>query len=136
MGSRECRYLRDLLERQLPPLEFFHMKSLMRQGAGKIVFLAALLTLVAGLYAQDAPQGARKVLVKTAPVYPTLARSMNIHGVVKLEAVVEPNGTVKSIDIKGGHPLLTQSAMTAVGHWKFETSAKESRETIEIRFED
>ena len=112
------------------------MKSLMRQGAGKIVFLAALLTLVAGLYAQDAAQGARKVLVKTAPVYPTLARSMNIHGVVKLEAVVEPNGTVKSIDIKGGHPLLTQSAMTAVGHWKFETAAKESRETIEIRFED
>jgi len=41
---------------------------------------------------------------------------MNIRGVVKLEARVAPNGTVKSIDVKGGHPILTQSSMTAVGH--------------------
>lgn len=112
------------------------MKSLMRQGAGKIAFLAAILTFTLFLFAQDAGQGARKVLVKTAATYPTLARSMNIHGVVKLEAVVEPNGTVKTIDVKGGHPLLTQSAVTAVGHWKFEAAPKESRETIEIKFEE
>jgi TonB family protein len=114
------------------------MKSLTRQGAGKFVLLAAILslTLTFNLSAQDATQGVRKILVKTAAVYPTLARSMNIHGVVKLEAVVQPNGTVKTIDVKGGHPLLTQSAVTAVGHWKFEAAPKESRETIEIKFED
>jgi len=112
------------------------MKSLMRQGAVKFAFLAAILTLALNLNAQDAAQGARKVLIKTAAVYPTLARSMNIHGVVKLEAVVEPNGTVKTIDVKGGHPLLTQSAVTAVGHWKFEASPKESREMIEIKFDE
>ena len=108
----------------------------MRQGAGKTAVLAAILTLTAFLFAQDATPTARKVLVKTAPAYPTLARSMNIHGVVKLEAVVEANGTVKSIDVKGGHPLLTQAAVTAVGHWKFEAAPKESREIIEIKFEE
>lgn len=112
------------------------MKSLMRQGPGKFALLAAILIFTLNLNAQDAAQGGRKVLVKTAAQYPTLARSMNIHGVVKLEAVVEPNGTVKSIDVKGGHPLLTQSAVTAVGHWKFEAAPKESREVIEIKFED
>lgn len=112
------------------------MKSLMRQGVGKLAVLAVILSVTPFLSAQDAGQGMRKVLVKTAAMYPTLARSMNIHGVVKLEAVVEPNGTVKTIDVKGGHPLLTQSAVTAVGHWKFEAAPKESRETIEIKFEE
>lgn len=112
------------------------MKSLMRQGVGKLALLAAIVTFTLNLNAQDAASGARKVLVKTAAQYPTLARSMNIHGVVKLEAVVEPNGTVKSIDVKGGHPLLTQSAVTAVGHWKFEATPKESREVIEIKFDE
>ena len=112
------------------------MKSPLRRGAGKIALFVAIFTFTFNLNAQDAAQGARKVLTKTAAVYPTLARSMNIHGVVKLEAIVEPNGTVKSIDVKGGHPLLTQSAVTAVGHWKFEVSPKESRETIEIKFDE
>lgn len=109
------------------------MKALMRQGAVQIVLLAAIFLLLPNVSsAQDA---ARKVVNKTAPQYPTLARSMNIHGVVKLEAVVEPNGIVKSVDVKGGHPLLTQSAVTAVGHWKFEPAPHETRESIEIKFE-
>src|SRR6266567_3139972 len=113
------------------------MKSLKRQGARQATLFAAVLVL-ASLQsdAQDVAQGARKVLLKTAPVYPTLARSMNIHGTVKLEALVGPNGVVKTVDVQGGHPLLTQSAVTAVGHWKFEPAPKESRELIEIKFEE
>jgi TonB family protein len=60
---------------------------------------------------------------------------MNIRGTVKLQAQVAPNGTVKKIDVVGGHPLLTQSAVTAVGHWKFEPGPKETKESIEIKFD-
>jgi len=60
---------------------------------------------------------------------------MNIRGVVKLQAQVLPNGTVKKIDVVGGHPLLTQSAVTAVGHWKFEAASHETKEAIEIKFD-
>jgi|SRR5579872_1686713 len=109
------------------------MKALMRQGAVQSVLLAAIFLLLPNLgSAQDA---VRKVVNKAAPQYPSLARSMNIHGVVKLEALVEPNGVVKSVQVKGGHPLLTQSAVTAVGHWKFEPAPHETRESIEIKFE-
>ena len=109
------------------------MKALMRQGAVQIVLLAAVFLLLPNVSsAQDA---VRKVINKTVPQYPSLARSMNIHGVVKLEALVEPNGNVKSVDVKGGHPLLTQSAVTAVGHWKFEPAPHETKELIEIKFE-
>jgi len=54
---------------------------------------------------------------------------------VKLQAQVAPNGTVKKVDVVGGHPLLTQSAVTAVGHWKFEAAPHETKEAIEIKFD-
>jgi TonB family protein len=112
------------------------MKTLMRQGACGLVLLAAtFVSISTQSWAQESSDGARKVLVKTAAIYPTLAQSMNIRGVVKLEAHVAPNGTVKSIDVKGGHPILTQSAVTAVGHWKFEAAAHETMELIEVKFD-
>lgn len=107
----------------------------MRQGAVLVLLLSAISVLPIRSAAQDSNDALRKVLIKTPPVYPTLARSMNIHGVVKLEALVAPNGSVKSVEVKGGHPLLTQSAVTAVGHWKFEATPKESKELIEIKFD-
>jgi TonB family protein len=60
---------------------------------------------------------------------------MNLHGVVKLEVRVAANGTVKSIQIKGGHPMLAQSAETAVGHWRFEPAAHETTETVQVKFD-
>lgn len=111
------------------------MRALMRQGAVLILLFTVASVLAVRSSAQESSETARKILIKTAAVYPTLARSMNIHGVVKIEALIAPNGTVKSMDVKGGHPLLTQSAVTAVGHWKFEPSAKETRELIEIKFD-
>lgn len=98
------------------------------------LILVTFISLAAVSFAGQSADGDRKILVKTAPIYPTLARSMNIRGVVKLEAVVLPNGVVKSVEVKGGHPLLTQSAVTAVGHWKFEPASHETRELIQIEF--
>jgi TonB family protein len=112
------------------------MKTLMRRGACGLVLLAATFVSVSTqCWAQESPDGVRKILIKTPAIYPILAKSMNIRGVVKLEAHVAPNGTVKSIDVKGGHPILTQSAVTAVGHWKFEPAAHETKELIEVKFD-
>ena len=109
------------------------MKPLLRRSA--VLLIASLLAFPVSSWAQDSVEAARKVLLKTPVIYPTLARTMNIHGVVKVEALVLPNGVVKSVEVKGGHPLLTQSAVTAVGHWKFEPAAHESKEFIEIKFD-
>jgi len=59
---------------------------------------------------------------------------MNIQGIVKAVVWVSPNGTVKSVEVKGGHPVLAQSAQNALLMWKFETAPKETHETIEIKF--
>ncbi len=112
------------------------MKALVRQGACAVLLLAATFSFVPKpSRAQESAETVRKILIKTPAIYPTLARSMNIRGVVKLEAHVLPNGTVKSVDIKGGHPMLAQSAQTAVEHWKFEPAAHETKESIEVKFD-
>jgi len=110
------------------------MKTLMQQGVLKVLLLAAVLVLIPHSWAQQTVE-ARKVSVKVPPVYPTVARNMHIHGVVRVEAQVAPNGSVKAVEVKGGHPMLAQAAVTAVGHWKFEPAAHESTEVIEIKFD-
>lgn len=113
------------------------MKTLVRQGGGLLILVAAIsFTASKPLLSQDSVETPpRKVISQTPAVYPTLARSMNIHGTVRLEVEVAPNGVVKKVDVKGGHPLLTQSAVTAVGHWKFEPASHETKQVVEIKFE-
>ena len=107
----------------------------MRQGAALVLLITATSVLPIRSWAEDAAEVPRKVLVKTTPTVSTLAVSMHLQGVVKLEVVVAPNGTVKSIAVKGGHPLLVQSAEAAVGRWKFEPAPHETKEMVEIKFE-
>ena len=41
---------------------------------------------------------------------------------------------VKSVEIKGGHPVLAKSAENAVSKWKWESAARETRQLVEIQF--
>ncbi len=99
-----------------------------------LALLSAVTAVSPNLIAQDHVESARKVLVRVAPQYPSLARSMNIQGVVKADVLVAPNGTVKSVEIKGGHPLFVQSAQNALREWKWEPAPHESHETVELKF--
>jgi TonB family protein len=76
----------------------------------------------------------RKVKVRVPPVYPEIARRMNITGAVKVSVVVSPAGTVKSTKVIGGHPILVSAAVDAVKKWRFETAASESSGVVEIKF--
>jgi len=97
--------------------------------------VACMLTLVPGRFlAQEPSDGPRKVLNKVPPVYPAVARNMDIRGIVKVEALVAPNGTVKSVEVKGGHPVLAQAAVDAVRQWKWQPAAHETKESVELKF--
>lgn len=87
------------------------------------------------LYAQnDQTNSNRKVVNRVMPAYPHLAREMNLTGTVKLEVLVSSNGTAKSIAVKGGSPLLVQSAQDALRSWKWEKSDRETSESVEFQF--
>jgi TonB family protein len=77
----------------------------------------------------------RKIINKVAPVYPDLAKRMNIAGTVKVEVVIRPDGTVKSAKIVGGNPVLLDSAKEAVFKWKFAPAQQENTQVVEVPFE-
>jgi TonB family protein len=76
----------------------------------------------------------RKVKAKTLPVYPELAKRMNVSGKVKIEVVITPDGHVKSTRVVGGHPLLVQACQDAVKEWKFVPAAEETTQIVEFEF--
>ena len=102
-----------------------------------ITVVLVLLAAAAGfLFAQDTDTSheAREVVHKVAPIYPDLARRLQISGIVRLRATVAPNGSVKSIEPLGGNPLLLKAATEAVNNWKYAPAPNETRELIELRF--
>jgi protein TonB len=56
---------------------------------------------------------------KVQPVYPPLARQTRISGTVRLHAIISKSGTVESLEVLSGHPLLVRAAMDAVQQWKY-----------------
>jgi TonB family protein len=94
------------------------------------------LSLAAGSFAQqEQAESSRKIVNRVSPQYPDIARTMNLRGSVKAEALVEPNGAVKSVDVKGGHPVLVRAAQSAIYKWRWAPATRETREAIEVRFE-
>jgi TonB family protein len=110
--------------------------SLRKTGVLLAVMAMVAGTGMAGLHAQEA-QGeiVRRAKSRVQPIYPDLARKMNITGTVKVEVVVSPNGTVKEAKVVGGHPVLANAALDAVRKWRFEPAAVESSGVVDFKFE-
>jgi len=83
--------------------------------------------------AQDSTAG-RKILRRTMPIYPPIARQMNLAGTVKLIAIVSPDGKVKSVEAVGGSPVLIQAAKSAIEQWKYAPASADSHEMVELHF--
>jgi protein TonB len=61
-----------------------------------------------------------KLIFQPKPEYPPLARMARIQGVVRLEAIINRDGTVQDLTLISGHPLLVKAAFDAVSRWRYE----------------
>ena len=72
----------------------------------------------------DLPIGGHVILpVKTknvAPVYPYVARTAHIGGVVVLEAVITAEGRIADVRVTDSAPLLDEAAVAAIRQWQYE----------------
>jgi TonB family protein len=101
------------------------------------LLLLALLVNVQpkAAFAQDEQSAnVRRVIIRVAPTYPAVASTMKLSGTVRLEVLVPASGSVKSVQVKGGSPVLTQSAQNAVRVWKWEKADHETTEQVECYF--
>ncbi len=57
------------------------------------------------------------LIVKVTPMYPPDAKQAHIQGTVKMTATINKDGTIQTLDLVSGHPLLADAAMDAVRQW-------------------
>jgi protein TonB len=72
-----------------------------------------------------------KLINRVMPVYPPLAKSARISGVVHLIGIISKDGTIRDLKVISGHPLLTKAALDAVSQWVYKPTLL-SNEAVEV----
>jgi TonB family protein len=103
--------------------------------ASLAVLIFGLLFSVSITLAQKTGRPDRKVIARVQPAYPQILKNARIGGVVRLNATVLANGSVTKVVILGGNPILAESAVQAVMHWKFAAGASPTEEEVILTFD-
>ncbi|HUG81897.1 MAG TPA: energy transducer TonB [Bryobacterales bacterium] len=80
-----------------------------------------------------------KLTHRVVPDYPAIAKQAGISGVVKIEAIIARDGSIKKLKALGGHPLLIKPALEAVQQWRYRPTLLngepvEVSTQVEVRF--
>ena len=80
-----------------------------------------------------------KVLLQVKPAYPQIAKLAGVQGTVVLHAIVSRDGSIQSLQVVSGHPMLTEAAKQAVWQWRYKPTllngeAVEVETSINVNF--
>lgn len=59
------------------------------------------------------------ILRRIQPQYPITAKATQTQGAVVLHAIIARDGTMQSVQVIAGHPLLVEAARQAVAQWRY-----------------
>jgi TonB family protein len=99
--------------------------------------LFALLPSTPVAYAQKAENNlsTRKLIAQVDADYPPDLKRAYIGGVVRLDIVVNAHGSVDSVQIAGGNPILADCAAKAVKHWRYSPAASSTNVRVNLHFD-
>ncbi|HEY6308928.1 MAG TPA: energy transducer TonB [Candidatus Angelobacter sp.] len=60
-----------------------------------------------------------QLLTKVDPVYPHMAIVTGTQGEVRLHAIIAKDGSIESLNVISGHPMLVRAAADAVRQWRY-----------------
>jgi TonB family protein len=113
-----------------------------RQARGGVLILGVVMLSTVLVGAGRAAQSYettsandRKLVTRVEPDYPDALKKLYIGGVVRVEVLVAPNGSVKSTKLLGGSPILGQSTMKAVKQWKYAPAVADETLTVRVEFD-
>ena len=87
------------------------------------------------LNAQRIEKGERKLIRKVTPDYPWDLKRASIGGMVRLDIVVSPGGSVNDVSVVGGNPILADCAVRAVKKWKYSPADTETNVRVNVSFD-
>ncbi len=59
------------------------------------------------------------LIYRVQPIYPPIARAARVQGSVVLRAIISKTGTIESLIVISGHPMLSKTALEAVKQWRY-----------------
>ena len=80
-------------------------------------------------------KGERTLVKRVEPDYPETLQRLGIGGSVRLELTILPTGTIESIEILGGNPILAEAAAKAVKQWVYAPGRSQTRMQVVVPFE-
>ncbi len=105
-------------------------------GALGLLIVPAFLGISPSL-SQTFAQGLkeRKLISRVEPEYPAALKQLFIGGVVRIEVLIAPNGSVRKATLLGGSPYLGQAAMKAIKEWKYAPSVSNEIRVEKMEFD-
>ena len=101
-----------------------------------LLILPAVLTLTSSAQTgEKAEKASRKLIYKVDPDYPWDLKRAHIGGVVRMVVIVTPRGTIDSISVIGGNPVLVETAQRAVKKWQYAPADTESIIHVNVNFD-
>jgi periplasmic protein TonB len=59
------------------------------------------------------------LIYRVDPLYPQIARAMHLSGTVRLRAIISTDGSIQSLEVLSGSPILARAAVAAVRQWRY-----------------
>jgi TonB family protein len=107
------------------------------RGAIGYVSASAATEGVKVLEVTDEPgRSDRRLLTRVEPEYPEVLRSLKITGTVRLAVTILPTGSVESVQLLGGNPILGEAATKAVRQWIYAPGPSRTRIQVTVQFEN
>ena len=101
-----------------------------------ILTACSVLTIASHAQTDEKPEKAtRKLIYKVDPDYPWDLKRAHVGGVVRMIVIVTPRGTVDSISVIGGNPVLVDTAQRAIKKWKYAPADSESIIHVNVDFD-
>src|SRR5437870_13082933 len=84
---------------------------------------------------EGADRHPRKLVYKVEPQYPAELKRAYIGGMVRLDVMISPRGTVKTGLIVGGNAVVAECAANAVKEWKYGPADAETSVRPNVKFD-
>ena len=88
-----------------------------------------VLNVISGPSSQE-----RALLSRVEPDYPETLKRMRIGGTVRLQLVISAKGTVDTVVVRGGNPILGEAAAKAVRQWIYAAAPSQTTSEVTIPF--
>jgi len=155
-GAPHDRFLRQYLERDDQDLHSYYqglvftgrasMPKELNSDAEVVAYVARTKGAIAYVSNEAGTEGVkvlalsgsakneRKLIKRVEPEYPAALKPLYISGAVRLELTVAPKGTVETVEILGGNPILAEEAVKAAKQWIYAPAAASEKIEVSIEF--